>query len=110
MAGACQILSRPAEFHEDGSLGNHGARIRADNVHAEHAVRDLVREHFDEAVRSAVHLGAAIGGEGESAGLVSDAVLFQLRLPIGIYCFLSRKLKSHNKTAAEVGAGELDLP
>jgi len=39
-----------------------------------------------------------------------NALMFQLRLPIGIYCFLSRKLESHNKTAAEVGAGKLELP
>jgi hypothetical protein len=44
-----------------------------------------------------------------------NALMFQLRLPIGIYCFLSRKLESqklkpHDKTGAEVGAGELELP
>jgi hypothetical protein len=38
------------------------------------------------------------------------ALMFQLRLPIGIYCFLSRKLEAHNKSAAEVGAGENELP
>ena len=39
-----------------------------------------------------------------------NALMFQLRLPIGIYHFLSEKLESHQKTAAEVGAGKGELP
>ncbi len=38
------------------------------------------------------------------------ALMFQLRLPIGIYCFLSRELESHEKTAPEIGAGKGELP
>jgi hypothetical protein len=44
-----------------------------------------------------------------------NALMFQLRLPIGIYCFLSRKLQAqklepHDKSAAKVGGGEVELP
>ena len=73
MAGAGDVLGRAAELHRDRRLGDHGAGIGADNVHAEHAVGRSIGEDLHEAVGGEVDLGAAIRREGELAGRVGDA-------------------------------------
>src|SRR5689334_7499189 len=80
VTGAGQVFRRPAELHQYGRLGNHGAGVGADNVYAEHAVGRPVGENLDETFGGAVDLGAAVGGEGELADLVVDAGVLQLLL------------------------------
>ena len=75
-----EILGRAAELHQHRCLGDHGAGVGAEDMHAEHAVGRRIGQHLDEAFRGAVDLGAAVGGEGKLADLVGDAGLLQLLL------------------------------
>ena len=57
---------------------DHVAGAGAENVHAEHAVGLGVGEDFHKAFGVAHRPGAAVGGEGEFADLIVDAVRLEL--------------------------------
>src|ERR1700722_9941732 len=78
VAGTGDVLGRGAEFHGDGRLADHVAGVRAENVHAEHAVGLGVGQNFHESFGGQVHLGAGIGGEGKFSDIVGDAGGFEL--------------------------------
>src|SRR5215207_1020421 len=80
VAGAGDVLGRRAELHRDRAFHYEVARLRPDDVDAEHPIGCRIRQDFHEAVRRAVDLGAAVGRERELADVVGDAVLFQLLL------------------------------
>jgi hypothetical protein len=67
MARARNILRRRAVLHGQHALGHHLAGVGADDVDAEDAVRGLVRQHLDGAVRVAGAAGPAVGHEREGA-------------------------------------------
>ena len=72
MAGARDVFSGRAEPHRHRRLRDHVAGIRADDMHAEHAVGFGVGENLHEAVGLLVGLGAAIGGGRGLGGIVGD--------------------------------------
>ena len=80
VAGAGQIFRRAAEFHQHAGFGDQFAGADAEDVNAEHAVGRGVGENLHEAVGLAHRARAAIGGEGEFADLVGDALGLQLFL------------------------------
>lgn len=80
MARPRHILAARAILDREHPLCDHLARVRPHNVDAEDAVRLGVRQELDHALRLEVRLGARVGGEGEAAGAVLDALLLQLRL------------------------------
>ena len=78
VAGAREIFRRTAEFHQHRRFRDHVAGVRTDNVNAEHAVGLGVGQNFHKAVGLLIGLGAAVGGEGKLAGVVSNAGGLQL--------------------------------
>jgi hypothetical protein len=82
VAGAGDILRRRTELHRDGSLRNHIAGIRADDVDAQHAVGLGIGKDLHETFGLQIHLGAAVGSEGKLADLVGNAALFQFVLAL----------------------------
>ena len=75
-----RVFGRAAELHQHRRLGDHLAGVGADDMDAEHPIGVCVGEDLDEAVRRAVDLGAAVGGERELADLVGDPGGLQLLL------------------------------
>src|SRR6516162_4042329 len=75
VAGAGDVLGRGAELHGNRSLRDHVAGVRADDVHAQHAVGLGIGEDLHEALGLQVRLCTAIGGKGKFAGIVGDAGL-----------------------------------
>src|SRR5215472_17661801 len=80
VAGAGDVLRRRGKLHADDELGDQIARIRADDMGAEDAIRRLVGEDLDEAVGHGHGARPAIGHEGELANLIGDALGLQLLL------------------------------
>ncbi len=78
VAGIGDVLAGRAELHRLRGLGDHRARHRGDDPHAEHAIGLGVRHHLHEAVGLVVGLGAAVGRHRELAHL--DLAAFLRRL------------------------------
>ena len=62
------------------SLGDHLARVRADDVHAEHAVGLRLGNELDDTLGVEVRLRARVGREGELADIVLDTGSLELLL------------------------------
>jgi hypothetical protein len=80
MARPGNILRTRSVLHRKHRLPDHLTCIRANNVHAQHPVRLLLRENLDAAVRVRVGLGTRVGAEGELAQAVRDALSLELLL------------------------------
>ncbi len=70
VAGAADVFRAGAVFDGQGALGDHLARVGADDVDAQDPVRLGVRDEFHHALRVQVRLGARVGREGEGADFV----------------------------------------
>lgn len=73
MTRPCDVLRRSPILDRQNTLGNHLARICANDMNPQNAIRLGVRDELDEALGLKIRLGARVGGEGEGAGLVLDA-------------------------------------
>src|SRR5690606_32277177 len=80
VADAGQVVGRAPELHRQDALVDQLGDVRADQVHAQHAVGLGVCQHLHEAGRLDHRHGATVGREGEAPGLVGDAFVLELLL------------------------------
>lgn len=74
------ILATGTVLERQHALGDHFSGVGSNDVDTQDAVRLCVSEELDQTVGVEVGLCSRVGGEGEGADLVLDALLFQLGL------------------------------
>lgn len=79
MARPRDILAAGAVLHRQHALGDHLARVRSHDMDAQDAIRHSVGDELDDPLRLEVRLRSGVGGEGEGAHAVFDALVLQLR-------------------------------